>query len=116
VRLVLARLREGYAQALSNFEERLDDRSAMRDGWRKATARKVAGEYESPMPWMHPFRLASEDLEPLEQELEAAVSSGETRERDLGRLREVLEQHELTLPLPSPIVPPRFPPGARSEI
>jgi hypothetical protein len=114
VRLVVSRLAEGYAEALAGFEERLDQRSGMPGGWRKSMARKAPAEYESPMPWLHPFRLAKEDLEPLEEELRDAVARGETQEREPGRLRAVLERHELTLPLPSPHVPPRFPPGAKA--
>lgn len=114
VRRIRSRLAEGYAEALARFEERLEQRSSMAEGWRKSTARKAPAEYESPMPWMHPFRLAGEDLESLEAELHDAVARGETKERALGRLRAVLEQHEISLPLPSPHVGPRFPPGAKA--
>lgn len=113
LRVVRTRLAEGYARALADFEERLERRSQMRQGWRKSTVRKVAGEYESPMPWLHPFRLANEDLEPLEQELQAAVGAGETAPRGPERLLEVLERHDLGLPLPTPIFQPRFRPGVR---
>ena len=114
LRVVRARLGQGYVRALADFEERLEQRSQMREGWRKSTLRKVAGEYESPMPWLHPFRLADEDLEPLERELQAAVAAGETAPRGPERLLEVLERHELGLPLPTPIVEPRFRPGVRA--
>jgi hypothetical protein len=114
LRVVRERLAEGYARALGDFEERLERRSGMREGWRKSTVRKVAGEYESPMPWLHPFRLANEELEALERELEAAVAAGETALRDPERLLEVLARHELELPLPTPIIQPRFRPGVRA--
>jgi hypothetical protein len=111
LRVVMARLSEGYARSLRDFEAMLEQRIGMRPGWRKSLARKVAGEYESPMPWLHPFRLAREALDPLRNELETAVAKGESRERHPERLREVLAEHGLALPLPSPLVPPRFPPG-----
>jgi hypothetical protein len=60
---------------------------------------------------MHPFKLAREELQPLEQQLEAAVDRGETAELDPAELQRVLERHHLELPLPSPFPPPRFPPG-----
>ena len=102
---------EGYARALRDFEAMLEQRIGMRPGWRKSLSRKVAGEYESPMPWLHPFRLAREALDPVQEELEAAVAAGETRERHPERLREVLAKHGLALPLPSPRMAPRFLPG-----
>jgi hypothetical protein len=114
LRVVRARLAEGYKRALADFEERLERRSQMSEGWRKSTARKVTGEYESPMPWLHPFRLADEELEPLERELQEAVAAGETAPRDPERLLQVLESHELELPLPTPLLEPRFRPGARA--
>jgi len=116
VRLVMSRLQEGYTRALADFEERLDRRAAMGEGWRRSTARKVKGEYESPMPWLHPFRLAREDLEPLEAELQRAVVEGSRNGPDPARLGEVLARHGLGLPLPSPLMGPRFPPGAKPEI
>jgi hypothetical protein len=116
LRVVRARLEQGYARALADFEERLERRAHMREGWRKSTVRKVEGEYESPMPWLHPFRLADEELEPLERELQAAVAAGETAPRDPERLREVLQRHELELPLPTPIIQPRFRPGVRAGV
>lgn len=114
LRVVRVRLAQGYARALADFEERLERRSRMRQGWRKSTVRKVSGEYESPMPWLHPFRLADEDLEPLERELHEAVAAGETAVRAPERMLEVLERHELGLPLPTPIFQPRFRPGVRA--
>jgi hypothetical protein len=111
LRVVLARLAEGYARALSKFEETLEQKTKMRGGWRKSILHKVSSEYESPMPWLHPFKLAAEELDPLRDELEAAVELGETRERDPARLRDTLAKHGLVLPLPSPLTGPRFPPG-----
>jgi hypothetical protein len=84
----MARLSEGYARALRDFEAMLEQRIGMRPGWRKSLSRKVAGEYESPMPWLHPFRLAREALDPVQDELEAAVAAGETRERHPEQLQE----------------------------
>jgi hypothetical protein len=111
LRVVIARLSAGYARALSDFEAKLEQRVRMRPGWRKSLARKVAGEFESPMPWLHPFRLARESLSSVQDELEAAVAAGETRERQTERLRDVLAENGLALPLPSPHVAPRFLPG-----
>ena len=111
LRVVVARLYEGYATALSKFEEALEQKTRMRGGWRKSILHKVTSEFESPMPWLHPFKLAVEELDPLREEIEAAVARGETRERDPGRLQEVLAKHGLVLPLPSPFAQPRFPPG-----
>lgn len=115
LRVILRGLSEGYDRALARFESRLDERSEMRQGWRKATVRKVSGEYESPMPWLHPFRLAREELEPLEVELREAIARGGASPRALARIEEVLAKHELALPLPDPEVQPRFPPGAKSR-
>jgi hypothetical protein len=84
----------------------------MPGGWRKSVTRKLPGEFESPMPWLHPFKLAREDLARLEKELEEALAGGETEARSPGRLREVLERHDLQLPLPSPHFEPKFRPGA----
>ena len=112
LRVVLTRLSEGYAAALTRFEEGLEAKTGMSGGWRKSVTRKLAGEFESPMPWLHPFKLSSEDLQPLKEDLEAALARGETEARDLGRLREVLDEHELQLPLPSPHIEPKFRPGA----
>jgi len=111
MRVVTAGLAEGYATALSTFEAALEQRTRMRPGWRKARGRKTSSEYESPVPWLHPFRLAGEELAPLRGELETAVAAGETRERHPEQLREVLAKHELALPLPSPLVQPRYLPG-----
>jgi hypothetical protein len=111
LRVVTARLAEGYAAALSVFEAALEQRTRMRPGWRKSRGRKAVSEYESPVPWLHPFRLAREELAPLQGELETAAAAGETRERQPERLREVLAKHELALPLPSPLMPPKYLPG-----
>jgi hypothetical protein len=112
LRVVMTRLSEGYAEALRRFEEGIEAKTEMPGGWRQSVTRKLPGEFESPMPWLHPFKLAREELQPLEEELEAALASGETEARDQGRLREVLERHELQLPLPSPYIEPKFRPGA----
>jgi hypothetical protein len=111
LRLIMTRLAEGHEVALKAFDETLGDKVKKRTGWRKSVLRKLSGEYESPMPWMHPFKLAREELQPLEERLEAAVGRGETEELDLSELRRVLERHHLELPLPSPFPPPPFPPG-----
>ena len=111
LRLIMTRLAEGHEVALNAFDETLGDKVKRRAGWRKSVIRKLSGEYESPMPWMHPFKLAREELQPLEERLEAAVGRGETEELDLSELQRVLERHHLELPLPSPFPPPPFPPG-----
>jgi hypothetical protein len=64
------------------------------------------------MPWLHPFKLAREELKPLVEEWESAIGRGETEARDPHRLREVLDGHELQLPLPSPHFEPKWRPGA----
>jgi hypothetical protein len=112
LRVVTTRLREGYSEALTRFEAGLEAKSEMRGGWRNSVTRKLPGEFESPMPWLHPFKLAREELETLEEELETALASGETELREFGRLPEVLERHQLELPLPSPHLEPKFRPGA----
>jgi len=112
LRVVMAKLSEGYDRALSKFEAMLEQRTRMRPGWRKSIAHKVSGEYESPMPWLHPFRLARETLVPVREEIETAVARGETLERRPERLQEALAQHGLELPLPSPLMRPRFLPGS----
>jgi hypothetical protein len=111
LRLIMTRLAEGHEVALNAFDQALGDKLKQRTGWRKSVIRKLSGEYESPMPWMHPFKLAREELQPLEERLEAAVGRGETEELDLSELQRVLERHHLELPLPSPFLPPPFPPG-----
>ena len=112
LRVVMTRLSEGYAAALGRFEERLEEKTEMPGGWRESVTRKLPGEFESPMPWLHPFKLAREELHPLEEEWEAALARGETEARDSARLQEVLDRHELQLPLPSPDIEPKFRPGA----
>ena len=111
LRLIMTRLAEGHEVALNAFDETLGDKVKRRAGWRKSGIRQLSGEYVSPMPWMHPFKLAREELQPLEERLEAAVGRGETEELDLSELQRVLERHHLELPLPSPFPPPPFPPG-----
>jgi hypothetical protein len=56
------------------------------------------------MQWLDPH--------PLEEEWEAALARGETEARDSAKLQEVLDRHELQLPLPSPDIEPKFRPGA----
>lgn len=112
LRVVMTRLSEGYAAALRRFQEGLAAKTEMPGGWRESVTRKLPGEFESPMPWLHPFKLAREDLEPLEEEWQAALARGETEAGDPARLREVLDRHELPLPLPSPHFEPKFRPGA----
>lgn len=108
VHVIVARLSEGYRKALADFEERLNARITMLEGWRQSVTKKTAGELESPMPWLHPFRVAAEELRPLQEELEAAVMKGETEEKDLGKLREVMDRHQLQWPLPSHVGQPRY--------
>jgi hypothetical protein len=112
LRVVMARLSEGYTAALHRFTEGLAAKAEMPGGWRKSVTRKLPGEFESPMPWVHPFKLARGDLEPLEQAWEEALARGETEARDPGWLQGVLDRHELELPLGSPHIGPRFRPGA----
>lgn len=111
IRVVARRLSEGYAVALGDFEQKVEERTRMRAGWRKSTTVKRQNEFESPMPWLHPFKLAGDELAPFEAELEAAVLNGESQPIDPERLARVLGSHDLELPLPSPQVAPRFPPG-----
>jgi hypothetical protein len=108
----MTRLSEGYRAALTRFQAELEAKTERRESWRASVTRKLPDEFESPMPWLHPFKLAREGLQPLAEELEAAIERGETEARDPGRLGEVLERHELSLPLPSPHFEPKFRPGA----
>jgi len=110
--LIRTRLSEGYKKALNTYKEKLEERTMMIGGWRKSPTMKAASEYESPMPWLHPFKLAGEELQPLEDELKAAVAEGETDEMDLVRLQEVLAKHKLWLPLPSPSLKPKYTPDS----
>ena len=112
LRVVMTRLSEGYAGALRRFEEGLAAKTEMRGSWRESVTLKRPGEFESPMPWLHPFKLARGDLEPLEEEWQAALARGETEAGDPARLQEVLDRHELPLPLPSPDFEPKWRPGA----
>jgi hypothetical protein len=113
LRVVLTRLSQGYALALARFEEGLEAKASMSGGWRNSVTRKTADEYESPMPWLHPFKLARDELEPLERRLQEALASGEPAATDPGLLREVLDKYDLKLPLSSPIMEPKFGPGAK---
>lgn len=110
VRLIRTRLSEGYKKTLNTYKEKLKGRTGMMGGWRKSPTMKATSEYESPMPWLHPFKLAGEELQPLEDELKAAVVEGETYEKDLGKLQEVLDKYKLQLPLPSPSLKPKYTP------
>ena len=112
LRVVMTRLSEGYAAALRRFQEGLAAKTEMRGSWRESVTLKRPGEFESPMPWLHPFKLARGDLEPLEEEWLAALARGETEAADPARLQEVLDRHELQLPLPSPHFDPKWRPGA----
>jgi hypothetical protein len=110
VHLIMTRLSEGYERALAEFEERLEERTASPEGWRKSLTSKTLEELESPMPWLHPFKLAKEELKPLSEALETAVLGGETEEKELGMLQEVMGKYRLQFPLPSHIMKPRYPP------
>jgi len=112
LRVVTTRLSEGYAVALRRFEEGIAAKTEMPGGWRESVTLKRPGEFESPMPWLHPFKLAREDLKPLEEEWQAALARGENEARDPARLQELLDRHGLALPLPSPHFEPKFRPGA----
>jgi hypothetical protein len=116
LRVVLARLSQGYATALARFEERLEARASMTGGWRDSVTRKLPDEYESPMPWLHPFKLARDELTLLERQLEASLADGSTTDTGFATFREVLDRHGLELPLPSPIMEPRFRPGAAKGV
>ncbi len=110
VHLIITRLSEGYERALTEFEGRLEARTTLLEGWRKSLTTKEMEEFESPMPWLHPFKLATEELKPLSDALETAVMRGETEEKDLGKLQEVMGKYKLQFPLPSHIMKPRYPP------
>jgi hypothetical protein len=111
VRQLRATLAEAHKAAVTDFQATLDGKMRMRGGWRKSIMRKVPAEYESHMPWMHPYKLAGDELQPLEAELEAAVGRGETEEKDWALIEEVLDRHRLDLPLSEPPLPPEFQPG-----
>ena len=110
--LIRTRLSEGYKKTLNTYKEKLEGRTRMMGGWRKSPTLKAESEYESPMPWLHPFKLAGEELQPLEDELKAAVAEGETDEKDLGKLQEVLTKYKLRLPLPAPSLKPKYTPDS----
>ena len=107
---IMIRLSEGYERALREFEERLETRTMLLEGWRKSLITKTTEEFESPMPWLHPFKLAKEELRPLSEALENAVMKGETEEKDLGELQDVMVKYSLQFPLPSHRIQPRYPP------
>ena len=110
VRLIRVRLAEAFSVALSNYKERLKGRTSMPGGWRKSPTTKTPSEFESPMPWLHPYKLAGEALRPLEEALETAVTSGETAIQDLSILENVCRQYDIQLPLSSQTSNPSFPP------
>jgi len=110
VRLIGTRLREAFTEVLSAYKAKLRSRIDMPGGWRKSTTTKSSGEFESPMPWLHPFKLAADDLQSLEEELTSAASAGETGEKELKRLQEVLLEHHLQLPLQPVSLKPDYTP------
>ena len=99
LRLIMIRLRENFSSALSAYEEGLKDRINKPGGWRKLRTIKLSGEFESPMPWLHPFKLAANGIQSLEEELVSAVSGGETEEKDMKRLQEIFNQYNLQFPI-----------------
>jgi hypothetical protein len=99
VLLIEIRLKENFSKVLSTYTERLKSRIDMPDGWRKSTTIKSYSELESPMPWLHPFKLAADDIQSLEEELVSAVSARETAEKDLKILQEIFDQYNLQFPL-----------------
>ncbi len=103
LRVITTRLAEGYAGALAKFEARLEQRIRMRPGWRRMLRHKSASDHESPMPWLHPLRLAHEALVAMQDQVEQDVSSGETRDAHAEQLAEVLARHGLALPLSGPV-------------
>lgn len=110
VRLMRSQLSDSYAKALSGYEERLAKRAEMPGRWRKSPTMKSPDEFESPVPWLHPFKLAGEALAPLEEELEKAVASGDTEAKDTARLGEILDTHGIRFPISSNEPISRFPP------
>lgn len=110
VRLVRTRLLDNYTIALSASKEKLKERIDMPGGWRESRTVKTASEFESPMPWLHPFKLAAEELKSFEEGLNAAVSSGETEEKDATMLQEVLDKYDIRFPITSSHLSPKFPP------
>ena len=110
VKLVRSRLSDSYAKVLSAYQEKLAQRTMMPGSWRKSRTIKSPGEFESPMPWLHPFKMAGEALAPLEEELDRAVASGDRSARDMTKLGEVLEEHNIQFPISSQEPAPKFPP------
>lgn len=110
IQLISARLKEHYSTVLSSYEERLKNRIDMPEGWRKLKTIKSPSEFESPMPWLHPFKLTADAIKPLEEELETAVSAGETKEKDLKNLQDLFDKYNLQFPLESLSLKPKYPP------
>ena len=110
IQLINARLKEHYSTVLSSYTERLKNRIDMPGGWRKLRTIKSSGEFESPMPWLHPFKLTADALQPLEEELEPAVSAGETKEKDLKKLQDLFDKYNLQFPLEPLSLKPKYPP------
>lgn len=110
VRLIQTRLAGAFSKVLSNYKERLEGRTSMVGGWRKSPTTKAPSEFESPMPWLHPYKLAGEALQPLTEALETAVSSGETAALDLKLLEDVCNRYDIQLPLSPLPLKPSFPP------
>ncbi len=115
VHLIITRLSEGYSKALAGFEGKLDSQLSALESWRDSFSIKMDGEYESPMPWLHPLKLAGSELKPLEEELEADVLKGETQERDLKKLYKTMDQYQLRLPLPGDFLRQRNLPRGHME-
>ncbi|MEE8399476.1 MAG: hypothetical protein V3S89_10755 [Desulfobacterales bacterium] len=115
VKLIRIMLADGHSMRLTEFKNDLKERSKRVMSWRKSPTIKTDGEFEGPMPWLHPFKLAGEALWPLEISLEEAVTSGQTEEEDLTALQEVLHRHNIDLPLQPQSTTPRFPPRPLGE-
>jgi len=110
VRLIRVLLAETLARDLARYTERLESRMSMPGGWRESRTIKSSAEFESPMPWLHPYKLAGEALQPLEEKLETAATSGENQEVDLTKLGKVLEKYDIRLPLAESFYKPKFQP------
>ena len=110
VQLIRRQLTDRFAKALSSHKEKLEKRVKMPSRWRKSPTIKSPEEFEGPMPWLHPYKMAGQALAPLEKELTAAVGSGDTKAKDIAMLKEVLSKHNLQYPLASEAPVPRFPP------
>lgn len=110
VQLIRRRLSDSFAKALLSQREKLEKRAKMPSRWRESPTIKSPEEFEGPMPWLHPYKMAGEALAPLEQELKTAINSGDTNANDISMLGEVLSKHNLKFPLASDEPIPRFPP------